>query len=69
MAKQAFDNVLDLERKAQAPVLDFFKNKVPQAFENLLNFERKIQKDALNFFKKEVNQAKELVIPPPVTYW
>jgi hypothetical protein len=66
MASQAFDKVLDLERKAQAPVLDFFKNKVPQAFENVLNFERKIQKDALNFFKKEVNQAKELVIPPPV---
>lgn len=64
MAKQAFDNVLDLERKAQAPVLDFFKQKVPQAFENVLNFERKIQKDVVNFFKKEVNQVKELAEPP-----
>ena len=59
----AFDKVLDLERKAQAPVLDFFKNKAPQAFENVLNFERKIQKDVVNFFKKEVN---ELVVPPLV---
>jgi len=33
MAKQAFDNVLELERKAQAPVLDFFKNKVPRFFQ------------------------------------
>jgi len=65
MAEQAFDNVIDLERKAQAPVLDFFKNKVPQAFENVLNFERKIQKDVVNFFKKEVNQVKELIDPPP----
>lgn len=63
MAKQAFDNVLDLERKAQAPVLDFFKNKVPQAFENVLNFERKIQKDIVNLFKKEL---PDLVPPPPV---
>lgn len=62
MAKQAFDNVLDLERKAQAPVLNFFKNQVPQAFENVLNFERKIQKDVVNFFKKEV----PAIIPPPV---
>jgi len=59
MAKQ----VLDLERKAQAPVLDFFKNKVPQAFENVLNFERKIQKDIVNFFEKEI---PGLVVPPPV---
>ena len=65
MAKQAFDKVLDLERKAQAPVLDFFKRNVPQAFENVLNFERKIQKDVVNFFKKEVNHVKELVEPPP----
>lgn len=63
----ALDKVLDLERKAQAPVLDFFKNKVPQAFENVLNFERKIQKDVFNFFKKEVNEAKQLVISPTVT--
>ena len=62
----AFDKVLDLERKAQAPVLDFFKNKAPQAFENVLNFERKIQKDVVNFFKKEVNQVKDLVESPPV---
>ena len=58
MAKQAFDNVLDLERKAQAPVLNFFKNLGPQ----VLNFERKIQKDVVNFFKKEV----PALIPPPV---
>ena len=50
MAKQ----VLDLERKAQAPVLDFFKNQVPRAFENVLNFERKIQKDIVNLFNNEV---------------
>jgi hypothetical protein len=62
----AFEKVLDLERKAQAPVLDFFKQKAPQAFENILNFERKIQKDVVNFFKKEANEVKELVIPPPV---
>ena len=62
----AFEKVLDLERKAQAPVLDFFKQKAPQAFENVLNFERKIQKDVVNFFKKEANEVKELVIPPPV---
>jgi len=64
MAKQAFDNVLDLERKAQAPVLDFFK-KAPQAFENVLNFERKIQKDVVNYF----NGIEKLVVPlvpPPV---
>jgi hypothetical protein len=59
MAKQAFDNVLDLERKAQAPVLNFFKNLGPQ----VLNFERKIQKDVVNFFKKEL---PDLVPPPPV---
>lgn len=59
MAKQAFDNVLDLERKAQAPVLDFFK-KAPQAFENVLNFERKIQKDVVNYF----NGIEKLVVPP-----
>ena len=59
MAKQAFDNVLDLERKAQAPVLDFFK-KAPQAFENVLNFERKIQKDDVNYF----NGIEKLVVPP-----
>jgi hypothetical protein len=63
MAKPAFDNVLDLERKAQAPVLNFFKNQVPQAFENVLNFERKIQKDVVNLFKKEI---PALVVPPPV---
>lgn len=63
MASQALDKVLDLERKAQAPVLDFFKNKVPQAFENVLNFERKIQKDVVNLFKKE---TPELVVPPLV---
>lgn len=66
MAKQAFDNVLDLERKAQAPVLDFFKNKVPQAFENVLNFERKIQKDVVNFFKKEIPELVPPPVPPPV---
>ena len=65
MASQAFDNVINLERKAQAPVLDFFKQKVPRAFENVLNFERKIQKDVVNFFKKEVKQIKELADPPP----
>ena len=59
----ALDKVLDLERKAQAPVLDFFKRQAPQAFENVLNFERKIQKDVFNFFNKEV---KELVVPPLV---
>ena len=62
----AFEKVLDLERKAQAPVLDFFKNKAPQAFENVLNFERKIQKDVINFFKKEVNVVKEIAVPPLV---
>ena len=67
MAKQAFDNVLDLERKAQAPVLDFFKNKVPQAFENVLNFERKIQKDIVNFFEKEIPGLIPQPVPPPVT--
>jgi hypothetical protein len=67
MAKQAFDNVLDLERKAQAPVLDFFKNKVPQAFENVLNFERKIQKDIVNFFEKEIPELIPQPVPPPVT--
>ena len=61
MAKHIFDNVIALERKAQAPVLDFFKNKIPQTFENVLNFERKIQKDGLNFFKKEVD---EVIVPP-----
>lgn len=62
----AFDNVLDLERKAQAPVLDFFKRKVPQAFENVLNFERKIQNDAVNFFKKQIPElAPPPVVPPP----
>jgi hypothetical protein len=64
MANQAFDKVLDLERKAQAPVLDFFKNKVPQAFENVLNFERKIQKDVVNLFKKELPELVD--VPPPV---
>jgi len=57
------DNVMDLERKAQAPVLDFFKKQIPQAFENVLNFERKIEKDVVNFFKNEVNT----IVPPPVS--
>ena len=62
----ASDRVLDLERKAQAPVLDFFTNKVPQAFENVLNFERKIQKDVVNSFKKEVNEVTvPPLVPPP----
>jgi hypothetical protein len=65
MAKQAFDNVLDLERKAQAPVLNFFKKQVPQAFENVLNFERKIQKDVVNFFKKEVPALIPPLVPSP----
>ena len=34
MAKQ----VLDLERKAVPPVLDFFKNKIPDAFDKAFNF-------------------------------
>jgi hypothetical protein len=67
MATQDFDNVLDLERKAQAPVLDFFKNQVPQAFESVLNFERKIQKDVVNFFKKEIPAIIPPPVPPPVT--
>ena len=66
MAKQAFDNVLDLERKAQAPVINFFKNQVPQAFENVLNFERKIQKDIVNLFKKELPELVSQPVPPPV---
>jgi hypothetical protein len=61
MAKQ----VLDLERKAQAPVLNFFKKQVPQAFENVLNFERKIQKDVVNFFKKEIPELVPPPVPPP----
>lgn len=47
MAKQAFDKIIDLERKTQAPVINFFK-KTPEA---VLNFERKIQKDVVNYFK------------------
>ena len=38
MAEQAFGNVLDLERKAIPPVLDFFKNKLPDAFDKAFNF-------------------------------
>jgi len=66
MAEQAINKLVDLERKAQAPVIDFFKRRVPQAFENVLRFERKIQNDAVNFFKKEINDAKELVTSPTV---
>jgi|688.fasta_scaffold34643_2 hypothetical protein len=54
------EQVLDLERKVQAPVLKFFKNQVPKAFEDVLNFERKIQKEIVNLFKNDVEP------PPPV---
>ena len=63
MAKQAFDNILELERKAQAPVVAFFK-KAPQAFENVLNFERKIQKDVVNYFKGVDIPELPVLIPP-----
>jgi hypothetical protein len=53
MADQAF-GVLELERKARAPVLDFFKNKVPRFF----------QKDVPNFFK-EREQTEPLSPPAP----
>ena len=66
MANQAFGNVLDLERKAQAPVLNFFKNQVPQAFENVLNFERKIQKDIVNLFNKEISAVAPPLVAPPL---
>ena len=60
MAKEAFDRVLDLERKAQAPVLDFFK----KGFEKVLDFERSVQKDVVNLFNKQVPQLVP-VAPAP----
>ena len=54
------EQVLDLERKVQAPVLKFFKEQIPNAFEDVLNFERKIQKEIVNLFKNDVKP------PPPV---
>lgn len=63
MAKQAFDNILDLERRIQAPVLAFFKKTVPQAFENILNFEKKVQNDILNL----PGLATPSPAPAPVT--
>lgn len=63
MAKQAFDNILDLERRIQAPVVAFFKKTVPQAFENGLNFEKKVQNDILNL----PGLATPSPTPAPVT--
>lgn len=66
MAKQAFDNIIDLERKAQAPIVAFFK-KAPQAFENVLNFERNIQKEIVNYFKGvDIPDLPALIPPAPV---
>ena len=42
MAKQ----VLDLERKAVPPVLDFFKNKIPDAFDKAFNFGKDTKREA-----------------------
>ena len=67
MAKQAFDSVLELERKAQAPVLDFFNNKVPETFEKVLDFERRVQKDFVNLFKKEVPKLVPIASAPAPT--
>jgi hypothetical protein len=72
MADRAFDNVLELERRAQKPVIKVFE-KVPgfirrtaastaDAFDNVLDFERRIQKDVVNFFNNEVKPSFE---PPP----
>jgi hypothetical protein len=63
MAKQAFDNVLELERKAQAPVLDFFK----KGFENVLDFERRVQKDVINYFKKAIPELGVPELVPTAT--
>ena len=60
MAKEAFDRVLDLERKAQAPVLDFFK----KGFEKVLDFERSVQKDVVNLFNKQVPQLVPIAPAP-----
>jgi hypothetical protein len=57
MAKRAFDNVLELERRAQKPIL--------KAFNNVLDFERRIQKDVVNFFNRKVKPAFEPPSPPP----
>ena len=63
MAKQAFDNVLDLERKAQAPILKFFST----SFDKVLNLERRTQAPLVNFFKKKVPDIVSEVLnePPP----
>ena len=46
------EQVLDLERKAIPPVLDFFKNKLPDAFDKAFNFGK--------------GGKKEVAAPPPV---
>jgi len=48
------EQVLDLARKAQAPVLDFFKSKVPRAF-----------KDVINLFNQEVGARPPDEPAPP----
>ncbi len=54
MARKAFDNILELERRAQRPVI--------KAFQNVLEFERRIQR---RIFNKEVASVLNPPTSPP----